>query len=286
MLPKLAAHCGSLRTSWQSGDAVAGQGRASEQSTLTVLTLNAHQGLGGMRRRQLLSRIRDGLRAADADLVFLQEVGSDAAATAQYEILSDSVWPQFAYGRNAVAEGGDHGNAVLSKYPILRWQNIDVSVAYCEPRGLLHCELEVPGAVHPLHAICLHLGLRESQRRPQVERLLQLIETLPHDAPLVVAGDYNDWRLSAHARLQGHGLQEVFATAAGAPARTFPSWRPLLRLDRIYVRNLQHRPLAAPDQRWSGLSDHRPLAAEIRLNCATGAAATGRRTDQIDVVKA
>jgi endonuclease/exonuclease/phosphatase family metal-dependent hydrolase len=83
----------------------------------------------------------------------------------------------------------------------------------------------------------------------------------------VVAGDFNDWRERACALLaQDAGLEEVYATAHGRSARSFPARWPLLRLDRIYVRNVvSHRPFDLPRDPWSRLSDHAPLAAEIVL---------------------
>ena len=121
-------------------------------AAIKLLTLNTHQGFGARRRRNALLRIRDALRVADADLVFLQEVGvahGSETPAEQYEVLADSVWPQHAYGRNAVKTRGHHGNAVLSKYPIVSWENVDASVGASEPRGLLHCVLRVPGIDDP-----------------------------------------------------------------------------------------------------------------------------------------
>ena len=248
-----------------------------EPPAIRLLTLNAHQGFSPFRRRKLLPRLRDALRASGADLVFLQEIGGDHGENIpqqQYELLADQVWPQHAYGRNVVATLGHQGNALLSKFPIVRWQNVDVSVDGVEPRGLLHCVLDVQRAGSPLHAVCVHLGLREAQRRWQVERLLALVtDAIPRDAPLVIAGDFNDWRGRAHTQmLADTSLAEVHASAGARPARTFPAWWPRLRLDRIYVRNLHHRPLEMPRRPWAGLSDHAPLAAEIRVE-PTGVAA-------------
>jgi endonuclease/exonuclease/phosphatase family metal-dependent hydrolase len=245
---------------------------AAAPTALRVLTLNAHQGFGALRRRALLPAIKEALRSSDADLVFLQEVGGDAEADGRvaeehYERLADQAWPQHAYGRNAVAGNGHQGNALLSRYPILHWRNVDVSVGRAEPRGLLHCVVDVPAARGPLHAVCVHLGLRESHRARQVDRLLALIAgQVPRDAPLVLAGDFNDWRGRVHRRLMSFpGMQEIGASALGAPLRSFPAWCPVLRLDRIYVRSLAHRLLPLPARPWSALSDHRPLAAEVEL---------------------
>jgi endonuclease/exonuclease/phosphatase family metal-dependent hydrolase len=180
-------------------------------------------------------------------------------------VLADGVWAQHAYGRNAVAAGGHHGNALLSKYPIAAWRNVDASVGAVEPRGLLHCVLEVPGVSGPLHTVCLHLALRESHRKRQVGFLLELLASaVPRGAPLVIAGDFNDWRQRAHRRLQEAGLEEIHSAARGRPARTFPARSPFLRLDRIYVRDLLHRPVTVPRRPWARLSDHVPLAGEVR----------------------
>lgn len=119
------------------------------------------------------------------------------------------------------------------KFPIRTYDNLDVSVHGDEERGLLHCQLEVPGH-EQLHAICVHLGLRENHRQRQVSLLMALLESLPPEELVIVAGDFNDWRLKADARLSEH-LIEAF----GKPARSFPARLPLLRLDRIYLRNAQ-----------------------------------------------
>ena len=90
---------------------------------------------------------------------------------------------------------------------------------------------------------------------------------VPADAPLIVAGDFNDWRRRAHTLLEREvGLREVFVAAYGESARTFPARFPILSLDRIFVRNASvHLPVALPRKPWSHLSDHAPLVAEIHL---------------------
>jgi endonuclease/exonuclease/phosphatase family metal-dependent hydrolase len=237
---------------------------------MRVLTLNTHQGFNAGRRHAALLRIRDGLRQSQADLVFLQEIGVAVRAQSpdtQYEILADQVWSEHAYGRNAVVTGGHHGNALLSKFPIASWHNVDLSVGRAEPRGMLHCALEVPGASRPLHAVCVHLALREAHRRQQVRRLVDFVSSaVPADAPLVIAGDFNDWRERAQRQLtKALGVELVHADAHGRPPRTFPARFPLLRLDRIYVRNLGHRAVELPRGSWTGLSDHEALSCEVWL---------------------
>ena len=240
----------------------------------TVLTVNIHKGFTALNRRFILPELREAVRSVGADMVFLQEIHgtheqhpqrySDWPKMPQYEFLADSIWPQFAYGRNAVYPHGDHGNALLSKFQIIRHDNLDISQSGHENRGLLHCVLRLPGSGQQVHAICIHLGLREVHRQQQLRLLEQRISEIPADAPVVVAGDFNDWR--QRADLSQSGLEEVFVQTQGKPARTFPARLPLLALDRIYVRNLKvHNPQVLTTRPWSHLSDHVPLSVEIEL---------------------
>ncbi len=245
--------------------------------SLRVLTVNTHKGFGPLNRRFILHELREAVRAVSADVVFLQEVhgthdrhGERIAnwpAMSQYEFMADQLWPQFAYGRNAIYPDGDHGNAILSRFPIVRHQNLDVSLVGREPRALLHCALRIPGWPDEVHAICVHLGLLESHRQVQLRLLVHLLQVgIPREEAVIVAGDFNDWRCRAHRVLAAVGLHEVFVTADGRAARTFPARFPVLQLDRIYVRRASgHSPFVLPRRPWSHLSDHAPLAAEIRL---------------------
>ena len=242
-----------------------------------VLTVNTHKGFTAFNRRFILHELREAVRSVSADVVFLQEVQGvhakhparvvDWPTAPHYEFLADTIWPQFAYGRNAVYPSGHHGNALLSKFPILRHENRDVSIAGPERRGLLHCVLSPP-AGGEVHAICVHLGLQEAHRKRQLELLCHMIdEEVPTEAPLLIAGDFNDWRRRAHHQLERcAGLREVFVQAHGRAARTFPARFPVLPLDRIYVRNARvHTPVVLPRRPWSHLSDPAPLAAEISI---------------------
>jgi len=247
--------------------------------SLTVLTVNIHKGFDLFNRRFVLKDLRDAVRNESADVVFLQEVqGShelhatrfvDWPSGSHYEFLADSVWKDYAYGQNAVYPNGHHGNALLSKFPILSHQNHDVSVGDdAERRGMLHCVLQLPEPLPELHAVCVHLGLSEHHRNEQLQMLCRLVDSvIPADSPLVIAGDFNDWRMKAHGLLQRcAGLQEAFVQAVGRAARTFPARWPMLPLDRIYVRHARaERPRVLSSRPWSHLSDHVPLAAEIAL---------------------
>ncbi|MCS6786934.1 MAG: endonuclease/exonuclease/phosphatase family protein [Thiobacillaceae bacterium] len=243
---------------------------------LRITSYNIHKGLSFFNRRVVVHEVRERLKAINADIVFLQEVQGHHArrmhryqewpASPQHEFLAGDVWSDCAYGRNAVYDHGHHGNAILSRFPILRWENEDISAHPFERRGLLHCELAVPGLGEPLHAICLHLALNESGRRKQLQQLSQRIRRMvPDGAPLIIAGDFNDWRQRAGRYLAGElGLKEVFEVTHGHPARSFPAALPIFPLDRIYVRGFSvaaAHVMQGPD--WGRLSDHAPLLAHL-----------------------
>ncbi len=252
-------------------DTVADTG--AQARTLRVATLNIHKGLSLFNRRMVIHELREGLKKIDADLVFLQEVQGlhernalrfgAWPQTAQHEFLAGEDW-QHAYGRNAVYEYGHHGNAILSRFPIVSADNHDVSNHRFERRGLLHCRIAVPGFAMPLDCACAHLSLDEKGRRRQLDALGVHLAG-PRAAPMIVAGDFNDWRHSASRMMaQQLGLTEVSVMHHGRPARTFPSIMPMLRLDRIYVRGF--RVIAAKVHRgvpWSLLSDHLAVSAEL-----------------------
>lgn len=100
-----------------------------------------------------------------------------------------------------------------------------------------------------------------------MQLLRQLLDALPKDAPVIIAGDFNDWQQHGNRilRLQ-RDLHEAFERHHGLLARTYPARLPLLRLDRIYLRNADsHAPQILGHKPWTHLSDHLPLAVEVRL---------------------
>jgi endonuclease/exonuclease/phosphatase family metal-dependent hydrolase len=245
-------------------------------TTLRIVTLNIHKGLSQFNRRMVIHELREGLNALEPDLVFLQEVQglnerhalrfATWPSAPQHEYLKQEGW-EHAYGRNRVRHYGHYGNALLSRFAIVSMENADVSSHRFERRGMLHCVVTVPGWRRNLHCVCVHLSLQERGRRRQLDAIVERLEKVAaRGMPIVVAGDFNDWRQRATRVLEERlGMQEVSAIYGRRPARTYPSLLPVLRLDRIYVRGFSvveasvHR--GAP---WSLLSDHLALGAVVQ----------------------
>lgn len=248
---------------------------------LKVVTYNIHKGFSQFNQHMTVHELREQLRALGADIVFLQEVQGMHRGHAeridnwpdgtQHDFLAEDVWQSTAYGRNVMYDHGHHGNAILARFQIEHAFNQDVTHLRFERRGLLHCAIDVPGFAKALHCVCVHLSLFARSRRRQMDALASYLEDIADpDSPLVIAGDFNDWRNEAAELLAARlGLTEVFggtAESAGFPGRSFPAKRPVLRLDRIYVRgfSVDHAEVHCGSP-WSKISDHAALSARLRV---------------------
>jgi endonuclease/exonuclease/phosphatase family metal-dependent hydrolase len=239
-----------------------------------VLTFNIHKGLDFTSSKHILPSIKELLSEIDADIIFLQEVqGEHAINKEQFEdwpeispieFLAEGRWEHYFYGQNKTYEHGHHGNAILSKYPLEFFENVDISTHEISNRGLLYSKILLKPDF-PLHLICTHLGLLKRERIAQFQLLNQFInERLPRDESLILAGDFNDWRVASPKLLdKSSGLIEVFAESHGKHAKTFPAVFPTLKVDRIYYRGLccENNEVI----RTKKLSDHCPLMAEFSI---------------------
>jgi endonuclease/exonuclease/phosphatase family metal-dependent hydrolase len=246
---------------------------------LRVATYNIHKGVRGVgpRKRLEIHNLGLGIEALDADLVFLQEVRHFHHREARQFQRTWFGWPEggqaaflapegydVAYRSNAVSRDGEHGNALLSRWPIGDIGHHDVSDHRFEQRGLLHVPVHWNGTT--VHAVVAHLGLMHASRVRQVQRLADFIQVhVPSRELLVVAGDFNDWGEKLDAPMRETGLTRARGTGP-ATRPTFPSRVPVFALDRIYVRGLACVSTFVPrGTAWARMSDHLPLVAELTV---------------------
>ena len=238
--------------------------------SLVVATYNVHTCVGTDRRYDP-ARIAAVLRELGADIISLQEVGAlrqGAKPSDQAAFLAQETGLRVVSGPNRSYRHSRFCNAILTRLPVLAVRYIDLSVPGCEPRGALDVDLDLSdrmSAGPALRVVATHFGLRGGERRAQTLRLLGALAD--NDATggnagraLLMMGDLNEWRG------RRGGIRALDRQLGHAPApRTFPSWCPLLPLDRIYaaspalVRDVAvHRsPLARL------ASDHLPLRARL-----------------------
>lgn len=249
-----------------------------------VVSYNIHRAIG-VDRRFRPERILEILRHHDAEVVLLQEVDEGAPRSREMDLgraLARSLdYPHVAVGHNVpLRRGGWYGNATLSRFPILRERNIDLTVGLRKRRGCQHTTLQpVPGGP-PLEVFNLHLGLSAAERARQVELLVESSEfaDLAGDAPCLVGGDFNDWRsLLRPLFTDGLGFRcaTELRTARRPPIATYPAFSPRGGLDRIYYRG--GLGLAGAHRCRLDLSrvasDHLPVVADFTFEAARPAAA-------------
>jgi endonuclease/exonuclease/phosphatase family metal-dependent hydrolase len=246
---------------------------------LRVLSYNIHRAIGVDRRFQP-ERIVGIIGFYNPDVALLQEVDEGAPRSRELDLAREIArtlgYPHWAIGHNVALRKGRYGNATLSRWPIQRERNIDLTIGFRKRRGCQHTRIAVrtpAGHTRRLEVFNLHLGLLARERRAQVELLARSRElsSLPHEVPCLVGGDYNDWRsLLRETFVDELGFRSAtggsFAREHAIP--TFPSFFPQGALDRIYYRG-RLRLLGARRCRL-GLSriasDHLPVITDFELH--------------------
>lgn len=237
-----------------------------------IATYNIHKGVQGVGpvRRLEIHNIGHAVEQLDADVVCLQEVRKLHRREQHYF----KRWPELpqheflcpegyaaVYQTNATTRYGEHGNALLSRWPVVSHGHEDMSDHRFEQRGLLHVQVQVHRRT--VHVIVVHLGLIAGSRGRQVEQLVRFIQReVPRRGPLVVAGDFNDWGGKLRAAMNDAGLRDFEADRLW----TYPSRLPLTQLDYVYARGMKPLGVEIPKGRiWWRMSDHLPLIARFRL---------------------
>ncbi len=242
---------------------------------LRILTYNIHRAIG-VDRRFRPERVVNILHHHDADIVLLQEVDEGAPRSRELDLARElaraSGYPFVAVGHNVSLRKGRYGNATLSRYPILRERNIDLSVAESWiRRGCQHTSVQLTQE-RALEVFNLHLGLSARERVKQIDLLARSHEFsgVPEGAPVLVGGDFNDWRSLLWPIFTGPLGFRCAADGRNGGRRflaTYPSFSPQGALDRIYFRGslrlASFRRCRLQVSRVA--SDHLPIIAEFEV---------------------
>jgi len=228
-----------------------------QRPVVRLMTWNIHRGIGPDRVCDF-DRVVALIRKHAPDIVALQEVDSrpDWGREAAFDVLAEALGPYSAAAKAIAAPDGDYGHMLISRWPLAEVVQHDLSVEKREPRRAIQAAVATPFG--PLRLITAHLGLFPAERRHQAAILARTAGAAAE--PLVVAGDFNDWRrrgpvTSALSRVMP-GRTEI---------ATFPAKLPLGKLDRIYCRPAGILLASWTDRSAREASDHLPLIAEIAV---------------------
>ena len=250
----------------------------------TVATYNIHKGFSHLTRRMVIHELKERLHGLSADVLFLQEVQGvhdrhavryhDWPGKPQHEFIADTMWREVAYGKQRRSTGtATTATRSCRASRCSSHENEDISAhALREPR---HAALrdQAREKTPVLHCLNVHLGLFERGRQWQIRALVDRIrETVPRDAPLIIAGDFNDWRRKADRALTRRARRRRGVRGGeGTPGAHVPVGAadvpPRPHLCARAQRDRRARPLRVP-----GRADVRPRGArgDLRDRSAGG----------------
>jgi endonuclease/exonuclease/phosphatase family metal-dependent hydrolase len=225
--------------------------------SFSVASYNIHRfvGIDGRFDPDRIGRVIGELRS---DIVGLQEIDSEYYRKGDHAArVSRITGLDVILGPTRRNENGHFGNALLTSHTVKEIRRIDLSVYGRTPRGALDVDLLVKG--ESIRVIVAHLGLSPRERRKQVKRLLDIFCS-EQDRMEIMLGDFNAWGPVGRPL---HWIHGVF----GKPPvlNTYPSFMPILPLDRIWIRPLNALvSVSAHKTELSRLaSDHLPVKALI-----------------------
>ncbi len=235
-----------------------------------VITYNIHKGIGGVDRLYRPERIIETLKHYEADIIFLQEVDDNVPRSRfhrQVDLIGDALSMRYrVFQRNVKLTKGHYGNAILSRYPLLDTENINLTVSIKKKRRALvaHCQLQNEHQ-RTLLLINCHLGLAGFERVMQLRKILNspVMKHVHHATPVIIGGDYNDvWGTLGKNVMIPAGFKPV-----SKKTNTFPAIMPVRQLDRIYYRGEQKCLHSFPGHSKIArqASDHLPLVADFEL---------------------
>lgn len=242
-----------------------------------VLTYNIHKAIG-TDGRFAPERVIAIIARYNPDLALLQEVDHGAPRSRMLDLAAylarELDYTYHAIGLNVTLRVGKYGNATLSRFPIGRQHNIDLTIGRHKRRGAQHTRIEVSSGrtTAMLDVFNVHLSLLAGLRRKQVVRLLDTSDLVrvPADAPCIIAGDTNDWRGLLRWQFESAGFRCATDRRPGSrrSISTFPSVAPAGGLDKIFYRGcLRPVHVAASRLRLARVaSDHLPVVADFELS--------------------
>lgn len=231
-------------------------------TTQRVTTYNIRAGLGSDLKRNP-KRVLETIASHRPDIAILQEADFRLGPRPSALPLSMIATITGLKPAQPNPEGpslGWHGNAFLVSpdWTLETLRTLDLPGL--EPRGALIGDFTTP--IGALRVVGIHLGLIRRHRRAQLAALNTHLDSYP-PRPTIIGGDFNEW--STHK-----GLDPLKARYhVPETPKTFPSTRPLGRLDRFaHCAQLKSEVLPTQDHKGPHPSDHRPLSITLTKTVA------------------
>ncbi|MBL9203188.1 MAG: endonuclease/exonuclease/phosphatase family protein, partial [Opitutaceae bacterium] len=209
---------------------------AAQPVTLRVMSYNIHHG-EGLDGRLDLERIARVITDAQADVVGLQEVDRGTERTQRRDLpaeLARLTGLTVRFDRNIPHQGGDYGNAVLTRFPIKRAKNTPLrSFANGEQRGVQQLVLEIHG--REVLFMNTHLDARrDPAEREHSATELRAIVQAAGAMPVILVGDFNAVPTAPSVAAIRPFLTDSWTVVNQEPGFTIPVKKPTRRIDYIW----------------------------------------------------
>ena len=217
-----------------------------------------------------LDAIAEVIRRQNPDFVTLNEVdvftnrtGKDVHQACD---LAEKLGMEWHFSKAIDRDGGEYGDAVLSKYPILEKRSYRLPCAAEQPgedRSLCVIRVQIDGK--DLYVASTHLDhlSGDASRLVQATEIRRIRDT-ELEGDLILCGDLN-----AIPSSNVIATMTSFLTNTGPIDQyTFPSDDPSRKIDYIMYAPIEHcQVVSRGDQQVGGVdaSDHRPVIADIRF---------------------
>lgn len=227
-----------------------------------VVTYNIHHGADADDHVDV-ARLAGAIAELRADVVCLQEVDKGVRRSGGQDLpaeLARRLGMFVVFGKNIDYQGGDYGNAILSRWPVLESDNLHYRMLRPdEQRGLLIARLDAPFG--PLAVGCTHIDYRpdDAERVANGDEILAAAERLD-----VLGGDFNDVPVSRVHGALAKAFVDCWQAVGVGDGATYPVAEPKKRIDWLLVRRGGAWSPVAASVPASAASDHRPLVVDLQ----------------------
>lgn len=235
-----------------------------------VMTYNIHHARG-LDDVVDADRIAKVIKNSKVDFVGLQEVDRFVERSHRLDLvqeISKSSGLRYAvFGKNIDHQGGDYGNAIISRYPIIESYNHHLTMLReGEQRSVLWAKIQTPSG--PLWLGSTHIDYRRGneERISNVKEFLKAAEEKQKnepDTPMILLGDFNDFPKEAVHELMKTGFRDCWEIVGQGNGFTYSSETPRSRIDYIYLRKGDSLEPVRMEIPKTQASDHSPLWLEF-----------------------
>jgi endonuclease/exonuclease/phosphatase family metal-dependent hydrolase len=217
----------------------AGSGQSASQKAIRIMTYNIHHGVGADSVFDIY-RIADVITHSNADVVALQDVDRWVDRTGKMDLmtkLADLTGMTYTFGKSMDIDGGEHGNGLLTRFPILEEKLLIYRLQLSDQNySLMRLVLDVRGTEIVFMNTELHGDANDSLQTANVAEIVAA-STEYQNVPIILSGSVNSVPDSKSLAAIRTAFQDSWTICGSGDGFTFPSNTPEKRFDYIFISN-------------------------------------------------